>query len=233
MRYRTAATWSALLVAVIVGMFGLPAAVWAAFLPSLKQGLPNPIPGYERILLGAAVFCSRLKWMLAVLAFPIVVVLFTVAEFTSQKRVSKVGTEKPAPHSQPPALWNPNAAAAWSLLFSPAFGAFLHARNADAMGRHGEAKGNRIWFYVTIAYFGFSLVHIPAIPEILFKLAPIGLLLGWYFGLGKKQTRYVKQTFQDGYKRKPWTRPLITASCCLIGTVIVLTLVEKLLLRLR
>ena len=79
MRYRTAATWSALLVAVTAGMFGLPAAVWAAFLPSLKQGLPNPITGYERILLEAAVFCSRLKWMLALLAFPIVVVLFTVA----------------------------------------------------------------------------------------------------------------------------------------------------------
>jgi hypothetical protein len=101
------------------------------------------------------------------------------------------------------------------------------------MGRHGEAKANRVWFYVTIAYFGFSLVPIPAIPEILFKLAPVGLLLGWYFGLGKEQTRYVKETWRDGYERKPWAKPLITASCCLIGAFIVFTMAEKLLLRLQ
>jgi hypothetical protein len=28
-----------------------------------------------------------------------------------------------------PALWNPGAAASWSLLLSPAFGAFLHMKN--------------------------------------------------------------------------------------------------------
>ena len=32
-----------------------------------------------------------------------------------------------------PALWNPNAAASWSLLFSPAFGAFLHMKNWQAL----------------------------------------------------------------------------------------------------
>ena len=104
-RYRTAAILSGVLVAATAAMFGLPAAVWAVFLPSLKQGLPDPIPGYERILLELAGFCSRLKWMLALLAFPIVVVLFTVAEFTSQTRLRKVRTAKPT--SQPPALWNP------------------------------------------------------------------------------------------------------------------------------
>ena len=30
-----------------------------------------------------------------------------------------------------PPLWNPNAAGFWSLLFSPAFGAFLHAAAAS------------------------------------------------------------------------------------------------------
>ena len=233
MRYRTAAILSAALVVVTAGMFGLPAAVWAVFLPSLKQSLPDPIPGYERILLEVAFLCSRFKWMVALLALPIVVVLFTVAEFTSQTRVGKVRTAMPAPTSQPPALWNPNAAAGWSLLFSPAFGAFLHARNADAMGRAGEAKANRVWFYVIIAYFGFSLVPIPAIPEVLFRLAPIGLLLGWYFGLGKEQMRYVKETWRDTYERKSWKKPLVIAFCCFIGTFIVLTVADKLLLGLQ
>lgn len=229
MRYRTAALLSAGLVVVTAGMFGLSAAVWALFLPSLKQGLPDPIPGYERILLEVAVFCGSWKWMLAVLALPIVVVLFTVSEFTSQTRISKGRSAAPAPTGRPPALWNPNAAAGWSLLFSVAFGAFLHARNADAMGRHGEAKANRVWFYVTIAYSAFSLVRIQAIPPVLFSLASTGLLLGWYFALGKEQVRYVKQTWRDRYQRKPWKKPLIIASCFLIGTFIGLTVAGKLL----
>src|ERR1700684_1195736 len=65
------------------------------------------------------------------------------------------------PTSDPPALWNPSAAAWWSGLFSPAFGAFVHARNADAMGRVSEAKANRVFFYLWIVYFGVTLTPIP------------------------------------------------------------------------
>jgi hypothetical protein len=232
-RYRTAAILSAVLVVVTVGMFGLSAAVWAVFLPSLDRGIPDPIPGYERILLEAAVLCSSFKWMLAILAPPIVVVLFVVAELTSQKRQSQMRSLTPAPTSQPPALWNPNAAASWSLLFSPAFGAYLHARNADAMGRADEAKANRVWFYVTISYFAFTLLPIPGIPEVLFRLTPIGLLLGWYFGTGKMQARYVKGTWRAGYERKSWKKPLIIALGCMIGACIVLTVAAKLIQALR
>jgi len=67
-------------------MFVLPAAVWAAFLPSLKQGLPDPIPGYERILLEVAVFCVTWRFLLAL---PIAAVLFTVAGFTNATRRRK------------------------------------------------------------------------------------------------------------------------------------------------
>ncbi len=231
MRHKTAAIWSAVLVAVTAGMFALPAAVSAVFLPSLKQNLPDPIPGYERFLVEIALFCSSAKWMLSLLALPIVAVLFTIAEFTSQTQVRKTRTATPT--LRPPALWNPNAAAGWSLLFTPAFGAFLHARNADAMGRPGEAKANRVWFYVMIAYFAFTLLPIPFIPELFFKLAPIGLLGGWYFGIGKDQARYVSETWRDGYERKPWGKPLITGLCCLVGTFIVLTVVTRLLSGLR
>ncbi len=62
MRYRTV---SILCFALVLGMFGLPAIVWAVFLPSLQQGLPNPIPGYERSLLEIAVLCDHWKWLLA------------------------------------------------------------------------------------------------------------------------------------------------------------------------
>ena len=45
-------------------MFAVPATIWAVFLPSLKQGLPDPIPINERVLLEIAVFCGSWKWLL-------------------------------------------------------------------------------------------------------------------------------------------------------------------------
>jgi hypothetical protein len=139
-------------------MFGLQYVAMAALRPSLEQGLP--ISGYERILLDAALFCGRFKWFLALLTLPAVVVLFTIAVFTSDTSVAETARPTPPPIGPPPALWNPKAAAYWSLLLSPAFGAFLHARNADAMGRMDEAKANRRWFYVLIAYLGLAFVTI-------------------------------------------------------------------------
>ena len=86
---------------------------------------------------------------------------------------------------------------------------------------------------VIIAYCGFALMPIPFIPEFFFELAPIGLLLGWYFWPGKDQIKYVNETWGYGYERKPWTKPLITALCCLVGTFVVLTVPARLLLGLR
>jgi len=128
------------------------------------------------------------------------------------------------PTGQSPALWNPNAAACWSLLFTPAFGAYLHARNAETLGRADEAKANRVWFYLSIAYLvvAFVTAFIPAIPEGLFRLAALGLLLGWYFSLGKKQIKYVRDVWRDGYERKPWKKPLLIAFGCLAGAFVAL-----------
>jgi hypothetical protein len=81
-RYRTAAILSGAFVVLIGGMFAYSAVVWAIFLPSLKQGLPNPIPGYEQILLEIAVLCGNWKWILAVLAPPTVATLFALAGLT-------------------------------------------------------------------------------------------------------------------------------------------------------
>ncbi len=78
MRFRTAGILSVVLIG---GMFCLPAAVSAVFLPSLNQGLP--VPGYERILLGLAEFCGRFRWFLAL---PIVTVLFTFAAISYELR---------------------------------------------------------------------------------------------------------------------------------------------------
>ena len=132
----------------------------------------------------------------------------------------------------PPELWNPNAAAYWSILFTPAFGAYLHARNAEILGRTDEVRSNMAWFYVNIGYlfFVFVSVFIPAIPDSVFRAASIGLLVGWYSSLGKNQIKHVKDMWQDRYQRKPWFKPLIIAFACLIvciAAIIILGVVAE------
>ena len=67
-------------VVLIGGMFAVPAAIMAVFLPSLNQGTPDPLPGYEHIFLAVAAFFLTWRFLLAL---PIALVLFTVAAFTS------------------------------------------------------------------------------------------------------------------------------------------------------
>ena len=122
-----------------------------------------------------------------------------------------------------PALWNPSAAAGWSLVFTPAFGAYLHARNAAVLGRVEEAKANRIWFQVSLGYqvFVCASIFIPSIPEPVFRGAVVGLLLGWYVSVGRKQVVYVKGTYSADYHRRSWTKPLVIACSALILFLIV------------
>ena len=79
MSIRTAAILSAVLVGGI--LFILPAVVEAVFLPSLRQGVPNPIPDYEAILLEVSLFCHRFRWFLAPVT---VLVLLLIAALTRE-----------------------------------------------------------------------------------------------------------------------------------------------------
>jgi len=80
---------------VLIGaMFVVPALIWAVFLPSLKQGLPNPIPGYERALLETAVFCGRWKWVLLIPVSGLGSLLFNMRKLTAPRPVGK----QPIPH---------------------------------------------------------------------------------------------------------------------------------------
>jgi len=103
------------------------------------------------------------------------------------------------------------------------------------MGRLGEAKANRVWFYVWSAYLGVICVTslILVIPPGLLSLVSFGLLSGWYFSVGQAQATYVKETLRDGYERKPWKKPLLIALCCWIIFLIVFTATITLATRLQ
>ena len=133
-----------------------------------------------------------------------------------------------APDSGIPILWNPHAASRWSLLFSPAFGAFLHAKNADSLDRNGEAKANMIWFYILIIYIGLVVVSslVLNIPQYLYYLASGTLLLSWYFHVGIKQEQFVKQTLKNEYQKRSWVAPLSIVSVCFGVAVAVLIFIS-------
>jgi uncharacterized membrane protein YfcA len=132
-----------------------------------------------------------------------------------------------------PALWNPGAAASWSLLFSPAFGAFLHMKNWEALGEPDKAAAAKKWAVIyLVAIVGLSLAGalLPfnkAIPGLL-RLCGFVLLLSWYFASGKPQLEFVKSRYGKKYPRKGWAQPLLIAVGAVIGFVLVVGVITGL-----
>jgi hypothetical protein len=115
-----------------------------------------------------------------------------------------------------PALWNPNAAANWSLVFTPIFGAFLHMKNWQALGETGKARASRYWAILGAAVFsGLTLLAVLQAQSkgmgSLIRSAGFLLLLAWYFGSARAQARYVKERFGSQYPRRGWGKPLLVA----------------------
>jgi uncharacterized membrane protein YfcA len=125
-----------------------------------------------------------------------------------------------------PPLWNPGVAASWSLLFSPAFGAFLHMKNWEALGESDKAAAAKKWVVVIIATIlglsvaGAILPHNKDLAVVL-RLSNLGLLLTWYYASGKPQTNFVKSRYGKQYPRKEWAQPLLIAIAAIIGFIVV------------
>lgn len=112
-----------------------------------------------------------------------------------------------------PAIWNPNAAANWCLLFTPAFGAYLNMLNWRALGESEREAASRKWFYFSIGLMVFYvllalLVGNEKASEGITRLIAFVFLLTWYFSSGRTQAKYVKERFGNDYLRKPWGKAL-------------------------
>jgi hypothetical protein len=123
----------------------------------------------------------------------------------------------PAPPSQrasAPTLWNPNAAALWSLVFTPVFGAWLHMLNWQALGEPDEARRARRWVIGCLAWGLFNFFSGLIIPpgeaiDALMWLITLGVLLAWYYGHGKSQQRLLLGRYGGEYPRRAWTVPVL------------------------
>ena len=124
-----------------------------------------------------------------------------------------------------PALWNPNAAANWSLLFSPAFGALVHMKNWQALGETAKASAAKVWAIATLVVLVVVSIATGFLPKNkalqgMSRLVTFAMLLAWYFTSGRGQAAFVKERFGTDYPRRGWAKPLVFAIVALVGFVI-------------
>lgn len=116
-------------------------------------------------------------------------------------------------------LWNPDAAGAWSILFSPIFGSILVRSNWRELGDEDKERTGTIWIWVSVLMFFLSAV----IP-----LLGLVYLITWYYAYQRKQTSHLKQNLGT-YNKKGWLKPLAIAVVCYLAVFIVAVFVITLL----
>jgi hypothetical protein len=140
-----------------------------------------------------------------------------IGKFDDQAEVfMTIDAQAPCSDAAACALWNPSAAASWSLLFTPAFGAFIHMRNWQALGQPAQAASARKWFYASLALLMLQVctralnARLGTEPLL---LHPAGLLflLVWYFGAARSQALLVRARYGASYRRKRWDSVLMAA----------------------
>ena len=125
-----------------------------------------------------------------------------------------------------PALWNPWAATLWSLVFSPAFGAYLHMKNWRALGDAEKARVQKLWFIGSLTCFTVLSLAGALLPDLaalkaVSKWIFLPLLLAWYYLGGKAQRAYIEARFGKDYSRRGWLKPLGAVFLIFVALVVV------------
>ena len=129
-----------------------------------------------------------------------------------------------------PPLWNANAAASWSLVFSPAFGAFVHMKNWQALGEPAKAAAAKTWGILTLLVLVVVSVASALLPDSkavdgLSRIVMLALLLSWYWSSGRPQASLIKARFGSHYPRRGWAKPLLLAVAALVCFVVAMVIV--------
>jgi hypothetical protein len=114
------------------------------------------------------------------------------------------------------ALWNPNAVACWSIVFTPAFGAYLVMRNWEALGEREQALMARKWYVFSLGLLVVQLLSSALNARLnsqsnLMHWVGIGYLFLWWLGAAAPQARTVKARYGSAYARKNWDAALLAA----------------------
>jgi len=129
-----------------------------------------------------------------------------------------------------PPIWNPNAAANWSLIFSPVFGAFLHMRNWQALDEPKRAATAKGWLVASVVmlvvylWLALSLSDSKS-ADAATRMVAFAYLLVWYFAAARSQSTYFKERFGKDYPHKGWGKPLLVAVAGLVGYIVLAAVV--------
>lgn len=123
-------------------------------------------------------------------------------------------------------IWNPNAAACWSLLFTPMFGALLHMKNWQAMGKPDEARNAKWWaigFAVATVLFWLASAMLPDAVLVagLGRIGGFVMLISWYLISGRGQVQYVANNYGKAYAKRGWGKPFLCLFLVFCGIVVV------------
>ena len=123
-----------------------------------------------------------------------------------------------------PPLWSANAAANWSLLFSPIFGAWLHMLNWRALGEKQREESAKTWLLMMALLLVATSVGGALMPfsglSALSSLAWFALLLVWYFASARSQVKWIAQRYGSDYPRRGWAPPLLGAIVLFLANLV-------------
>jgi hypothetical protein len=128
------------------------------------------------------------------------------------------------------ALWNPNAAANWCLVFSPVFGSYLHYRNWLALGEEDRARTAKTWFVLScvlqglLPFLGLMTMD-PQGGVMIARGIAFWYLIIWYFAVGRGQAKFVKEHLGDAYEKRGWSMPLLIGLGALVGYLVLFGLI--------
>jgi hypothetical protein len=131
---------------------------------------------------------------------------------------------KPKPDST--TLWSPDKAALFSwFLFTPIFGAIIHALNWKKLGENKKAKYS--WFWAIGVFLVFNIAgafaqakdYNPHDINMLLGLIHLPITLLWYFTSGRPQSKYVFNKFKNGYTKNSWLFPFCI-SIIIVGSLL-------------
>jgi hypothetical protein len=121
----------------------------------------------------------------------------------------------------PRPIWNPNAACNWSVLLSPAFGAYIHALNWMTLNEPQRARSAKVWFHVSLLMTAIvGLLSVVGVDKQTLRYLGVVYLVIWYFANGRSQARYVKERYGKDYPRRPWGKPLLIAIAVFVASII-------------
>ena len=115
------------------------------------------------------------------------------------------------------AIWNPMAVAGWSLVFTPAFGAYLLMRNWQTLGEPRHEAQARVWFCFSLGLLGVQMLSAAINQRLnsesnLMHWLGLAYLVVWWIAAVLPQARLVRSRYgAAGYARRSWDLALLYA----------------------